>query len=177
MNRLPVVGIAAALLVAACPVFADDAAPPAPSEAVVSKDMDVGLQYTLSVDGVIVDSTEGQGPWHYIHGHQQMIPGLERQLEGLRAGDQRDITVNPEEGYGESDPALFVEVPVSDLPADVAPKPGVVLRGVNPDGQSFQARIAEVKPESVVLDLNHPLAGKTLRFSVQVADVAPVGSQ
>lgn len=150
-------------------------APPVP-EPVVGDNMDVGLEYTLTVDGVVVDSTDGHGPWHYIHGHQQMIPGLERQLEGLQVGDEREITVSPEEGYGTIDPSLFVEVPTSDLPADVPPTVGMVLRGINPDGRSFQARITETKPETVVLDLNDPLAGKTLHFTVKVTDIAPVPS-
>ena len=136
--------------------------------------MDVGLEYTLTVDGLVVDSTDGQSPLHYIHGHQQMIPGFERQLEGLHAGDEREITVNPEEGYGTIDPALLVEVPKSDLPPDTTPTVGMVLRGINPDGRSFQARIAETKPETVVLDLNHPLAGKTLHFKIKVTEVTPM---
>ena len=170
---------AAVLLLAglAGAVEAEDAAVPAPSEPVIRVDMDVGLEYVLTVDGVVVDSTKGQGPWHYIHGHQQMIRGLERQLEGLHVGDERDITVSPAEGYGEVDPELFVEIPLSDLPSDTPPTVGMVLRGVNPDGKSFQARITDIKPDTVILDLNDPLAGRTLHFAVKVTDITPIPSQ
>ena len=156
-------------------VPAEETFPPLAPESVIQKDMDVGIEYTLTVDGVVVDSTEGAGAWHYIHGRQQMIPGLERQLEGLHVGDERDITVGPVEGYGEVDATLFVEIPKSDLPPDATPTVGMVLRGVNPDGKSFQARIAEIKPETVMLNLNDPLAGRTLHFKVKVVDIAPVG--
>jgi FKBP-type peptidyl-prolyl cis-trans isomerase SlyD len=145
------------------------------AERVVAPEMDVGIEYTLTVDGVVVDSTDGQGPWHYVHGHGQLLPeALERQLEGLRVGESRDVMLGPAEGYGEVDPQLFVDVPASDLPADMTPSIGMVLRGINPDGQSFQARIAEIKPDSVVLNLNHPLAGKTLHFKVTVTDISPL---
>ncbi len=158
-------------------VQAEDAAVSAPSEPVIRADMDVGVEYVLTVDGVVVDSTEGQGSWHYIHGHQQMIHGLERQLEGLHVGDERDMTVSPAEGYGEVDPTLFVEIPTSDLPPDTLPTVGMVLRGVNPDGKSFQARITEIKPDTVILDLNDPLAGRTLHFTVKVTDITPIPSK
>lgn len=158
-------------------VRAEEAAVSAPAERVIQQDMDIGIEYTLTVDGVVVDSTEDTGPWHYIHGHQQVIPGLERQLEGLQVGDEREITVSPADGYGEVDPALFVEVPTSDLPPDTTPTVGMVLRGVNPDGKSFQARIAEIKPDVVILNLNDPLAGRTLHFKVTVTDISPLPVQ
>lgn len=168
--------VAAAVLLAgwAGGVRAEDAAVSTPSEPVIRADMDVGLEYTLTVDGVVVDSTKGQGPWQYIHGHQQMIPGLERQLEGLHVGDEREITVSPAEGYGEVDPSHFVEIPASDLPPDTTPTVGMVLRGVNPDGKNFQARITATKPDTVILDLNHPLAGRTLHFTVKVIAITPI---
>jgi FKBP-type peptidyl-prolyl cis-trans isomerase SlyD len=139
----------------------------------VEKDMNVGLEYTLTVDGVVMDSTEGKPAFHYVHGQGQIVPGLERQLQGLHVGDSREVTVAPEEGYGQVDPAAFVEVPKTQLPADIKPEIGTVLRGVNPDGQSFRARVSDVKTETVVLDLNHPLAGKTLNFKVKIAELAP----
>ena len=143
----------------------------------VHDNMDVGLEYTLTVDGTVVDSTDGKDAFHYVHGQQQMIPGLERQLAGLHVGDAKEVTVNPDEGYGQVDSAAFVEVPKTQLPAGVTPEVGLVLRGVNPDGQSFRARIHEIKDETVTLDLNHPLAGKTLTFKVKIIGIAPASSQ
>ena len=141
--------------------------------AAVQDNMDVGLEYTLTVDGAVVDSTEGRSPLHYIHGRGQIVPGLERQLAGLHVGDSKEVTVKPEDGYGSVDPAAVVEIQKSQLPADVTPAEGMVLRGVNPDGKTFRASIKEIKGQTVVLDLNHPLAGKTLVFKVKVTEIGP----
>jgi FKBP-type peptidyl-prolyl cis-trans isomerase SlyD len=135
--------------------------------------MDVAIEYTLTVDGAVVDSSEGKAPLHYIHGSGQIIPGLEQALTGLRVGDRKEVTINPEQGYGVVDPSAVVEIPKAQLPTDVAPTVGMALRGQTPDGEGFAATIKELKAESVVLDLNHPLAGKTLHFNVTVADVKP----
>ena len=176
MSRAVLLSLVLAAGVAAGRAYAEDppAPAPAPADHVVGPDMDVGIQYTLTVDGVVVDSTSEQGPWHYVHGHGQLLPALERQLEGLRVGDSRQVTLSPADGYGEVDASLFEEVPKSDLPAGTTPVVGMVLRGINPDGQSFQARIAQEKADTVMLDLNHPLAGKTLQFNVTVTDIAPL---
>ena len=168
--RMVVVGVVMAWWAPACG-WAEEAA-----VAVIQDNMDVGLDYTLTVDGAVVDSTDGKDAFHYVHGRQQIIPGLERQLAGLHVGEHKDITVGPEEGYGAVDSSAFVEVAKNRLPADVTPAVGMMLRGVNPDGQSFRARIREMKGETVVLDLNHPLAGKTLSFTVNVKSVAPAAA-
>ena len=143
----------------------------------VQDNMDVGMEYTLTNGGTVVDSTEGRSAFHYIQGRGQIIPGLERQLAGLHVGDSKEVTVAPEDGYGKVDPSDFVEVPKAQLPKDVAPTVGMVLRGVNPDGKSFRATVSQVKNDTVVLDLNHPLAGKTLTFKVKIIDIAPAKVQ
>ena len=143
----------------------------------VQDNMDVGIEYTLTSDGVVVDSTEGKSSFHYVQGHGQIIPGLERQLAGMRVGEAKQVTVGPNEAYGELDPAAVVEVPREQLPKDVTPAVGIVLRGVNPDGKNFRATIKELKEKTVLLDLNHPLAGKTLVFNVKITDIAPAKAQ
>ena len=143
----------------------------------VGDHMSVSMEYTLTSEGKVVDSTDGKEPFHYIHGQRQIIPGLERQLVGLHVGESKDVTVKPEEGYGAVDPAAVVEIKKEQLPKDVTPSVGMVLQGVNPDGQHFRARISEVKDQSVLLDLNHPLAGKTLVFKVKITDIAPTKAQ
>ena len=157
------------------PVRAADAVPSAetPPASAIQDNVDVGLDYTLIVDGAVVESTEGKTPFHYHHGGQQILPALERALTGLHIGDTKELTVGPEDGYGQPDPAALVEVPKTQLPAEVTPEVGLVIRGVNPDGQSFPAKIKEIKGETVVLDLNHPLAGKTLTIKVKVVDISP----
>ena len=161
----------------AAPEAAPVAVEATPTAATIQDNLDIGLEYTLMVEGSVVDTTDGRGPFHYIHGQGQMIPGLERELAGLHVGDAKEVTVTPEEGYGAVDPAAFVEVPKDQLPTDVPPTVGMVLRGVNPDGKSFRAKINEIKDTSVVLDLNHPLAGKTLNFQVKVTDISPAPAQ
>lgn len=141
--------------------------------ATVADNMDIGMEYTLSVDGKVVDSTQEKGTFHYVHGHGQIVPALEHQLAGLHIGENKEVTLGPEDGYGIVDPAAFIEVPKAQLPQDVVPEVGMVLRGVNPDGKSFRATVTEVKAVSVVLNLNHPLAGKTLNFKVKIVEIAP----
>ena len=142
--------------------------------AAVQNNMDVGLEYTLTVDGAVVDTTEGKQTFHYVHGREQIVPGLERQLAGLHIGDSKEITVGPEEGYGKIKP--LAEIPKEQLPKDVIPAVGMALRGVNPDGKSFRAIVREVKDKTVVLDLNHRLAGKTLNFKIKVVSIAPASA-
>ena len=133
----------------------------------------VQLDYTLTVEGKVADSSQGRSPLSYVQGRGQLVPGLEKQLAGLKAGDTRSITVAPEDGYGPVDPKAFVEVPRAQLPPDIAPSVGQALRGTGQDGRPFRATIFTVGPESVTLDLNHPLAGKTLFFDITVVSVAP----
>ena len=139
----------------------------------VQENMDVSMEYTLTADGVVVDSTEGKAPFHYLHGKGQIIPGLERQLTGLHVGDNKEVVVKPEDGYGQVNPSAVIEVPKEQLPTDVSPSVGMVLRGVNPDGHNFRAIVKEVKDKTVMLDLNHPLAGKTLTFKIKITGTAP----
>lgn len=145
--------------------------------ATVQDNMSVKLEYTLTVEGSVVDSTEGRDPFNYVHGKGQVIPGLERQLAGLHAGDSKEITVNPEEAYGPIDPSAVIEVPKEQLPPNVTPEVGLILRGADPDGRPFRATIREIKDQTVTLDLNHPLAGKTLLFKIKVIDVSPTPAQ
>jgi len=143
------------------------------SPAIVSEHMDVGMEYTLTVDGKVVDSTEGKPPFHYVHGRRQIVPGLERALAGLKVGEETQVTIEPKDGYGDVDPEAFVEIARAQLPPDTAPEVGMTLRGVNPSGQGFQATVQQVKDETVVLNLNHPLAGKTLQFKIKITGIAP----
>ena len=81
----------------------------------VQDEMEVGIEYTLTVEGEVIDSTEGREAFHYVQGRQQIIPGLERKLAGLQVGDRRYVVVKPEDGYGELDPEAFVEVPTGQV--------------------------------------------------------------
>ena len=131
----------------------------------------VAFDYTLTVDGKEIDSSASRGPLQYTQGDGKIISGLARQLEGLQVGAEKTIEVKPEEAYGKADPKAFKDVPMSELPPGKKPEVGMMLRAKDRNGQAYIVHIAQVKKDSVVLDLNHPLAGKTLLFKVKIVSV------
>ena len=147
------------------------------AEAVMAPPIEIGstvqLHYKLTVDGQVVDSSEAAQPLSYVHGQGQLIPGLEKHLAGMKAGETGDFTVSAEDGYGTVDPQAFIEVPRQQLPKDVTPEIGMMLRGTGQDGRPFRARVHQISPEAVMLDLNHPLAGKVLNFHITIVSVSP----
>ena len=138
---------------------------------VVSKGKQVSLEYTLMLDDKkVLESNVGRDPMTYTHGNQEIVPGLEKALEGMKVGESKHVTVKPADAYGEVNPKEFQEVKKSQVP-EKAWKVGAELEAKSPDGQSMMLRVSEVKADTVVLDFNHPLAGKTLYFDVKVLDV------
>lgn len=131
----------------------------------------VSLDYTLTVDGGVVDSSEDHEPLIYTHGEQQIIPGLERELTGLMAGDEKSVTVSAKDGYGEIDPEAVRDIPRSALPPDLQPEVGMTLAVRGPHGQAMPVHVTAVDTDKITLDLNHPLAGKTLHFKVKIISV------
>jgi FKBP-type peptidyl-prolyl cis-trans isomerase 2 len=139
--------------------------------AVVADGRTVKVNYTLTVDGKVVDSSKGRQPLEFTAGAHQMIPGFEKAVMGMKAGQKKSFKVKPEEGYGSVDPKAIREVPKKQLPAGVTPKAGMTLYAQTQEGKPFPVMIKEVKKETVVLDFNHPLAGKTLNFDVEVVEI------
>ncbi len=140
-------------------------------EKAIEKGSKVSFDYTLTVDGEVVDSSDGRDPFTYTHGEGQIVPGLEKNLEGLHVGDEKKVAVSPEEGYGVVDPNAFKDVPRSTLPADVNLELGMMLQAQNPNGNVFTVKIIEVKDDTVTIDFNHPLADKTLDFQVKIVSI------
>lgn len=128
----------------------------------------VSMDYTLKVDGEVVDSSEGREPLEFLQGAGNIIPGLEKELYGMEVGESKQVTVEPENAYGPVYADAFVDVPRDAFPENIPVEVGVELQVMGPDGQPLYARIAEVGEEVVKLDLNHPLAGKTLHFDVKI---------
>jgi len=132
----------------------------------------VSFEYTLSDEnGEVLQSNKGKEPVTYTHGQQEIIPGLEKGLAEMEINEEKSIRVKPEEAYGQVDPQGFKEVPKSDIPTtelDV----GTPLNARGPQGEELLIHVSEVKDDTVVLDFNHPLAGKTLHFDVKVVDIA-----
>ncbi|MFH1189596.1 MAG: peptidylprolyl isomerase [Candidatus Omnitrophota bacterium] len=141
-------------------------------EAVIHKGSKVSFDYVLTADNKVVDSSQVRGPLEYTQGDGKLIPGLTKELEGMKVGDEKTVQVKPEEAYGNPDPAGIREMPLSSIPADIKPEVGAVLRMQDQNGQSFPARITEIKKDSIVVDLNHPLAGKALTFKVKIVSVS-----
>jgi len=138
----------------------------------VAKGLVVSLDYSLHLgDGQVIDASEPGSPLAYIHGEGQIVPGLEAALEGLETGAARDVVVAAPDGYGEHDARGLQEVPIGTFPPQLQPHVGQHLTAEGPDGESISFVVHEVRPESVVIDLNHPLAGKALHFSVKVMEV------
>jgi FKBP-type peptidyl-prolyl cis-trans isomerase SlyD len=151
-------------------LFAQTAAKPA---TVIQAGSLVAFDYTLTDEtGNVIDSSQGKEPMHYVHGKGQIIPGLEKELTGMSVGAEKKVTVKPEDGYGPVKPEAFQEIPKDKLPPE-ALKVGTVLTAHGPNGQSVPVRVHEVKENTVVIDFNHPLAGKTLLFDVKVTEVKP----
>jgi FKBP-type peptidyl-prolyl cis-trans isomerase SlyD len=131
----------------------------------------VTMDYTLKVEGEVVDTSQDSEPLQFIQGQGQLIPGLERELYGMEVGDAKDVVVRAAEGYGEEDPAAFADIPRSEFPPQIPLEPGVELQLTNQDGEQMQAYIESVGNEDVRLNFNHPLAGKELHFQVEVVDL------
>ncbi|HOW36462.1 MAG TPA: peptidylprolyl isomerase [Candidatus Omnitrophota bacterium] len=131
----------------------------------------VSFDYTLTVDGKVIDSSSGRGPIQYTQGKSEIVPGLEKELAGMKVGDEKTVIVKPEEGYGLVSPEALKEVSRANLPADIQPQVGMVLQIHGADGRAFPAMIAKVDTDTVVLNFNHPLAGKELNFQVKIVSI------
>lgn len=128
---------------------------------------EVSLEYTLRLeDKQVVDTNVGGAALTFTQGTQQIIPGLEVALEGMAIGETKQVTIAPAEGYGDVNPKAFQEVPKKSIPPSA--KVGTQLHGQSPDGRVLRPRVAKINDDTVVLDFNHPLAGKTLYFEVKV---------
>ena len=131
----------------------------------------VQFHYTLTVDEQVVQTSEGQQPLFYTHGSGEIIPGLASELEGMNAGEEKSVVVSAESAYGKVNPDAFKELPKSSLPDGLDPEKDMMLQAHSPEGKEILVRISDVKEESIIIDLNHPLAGKDLKFDVKVVSV------
>ncbi len=128
----------------------------------------VSIDYKLTVDGEVLDSSDGVGPLQFLAGYDNIVPGLEREMIGMKIGESKDVVVSPADGYGEFDEEGFMDVPRSEFPSDMQIEEGVEITVTDEEGQNQYARVESLTDESVRLDFNHPLAGAELHFSVTV---------
>jgi FKBP-type peptidyl-prolyl cis-trans isomerase SlyD len=137
----------------------------------IERDRVVRMHYTLrDASGTTIESSHGQDPLAYLHGAGQIIPGLEKALDGHTAGTRKQVVVEPEDAYGESDPAATLRVPLTEFPPGMDLAPGVEVQGDTPDGP-LTFTVVSIDDKEALLDANHPLAGKTLTFDVEVLEV------
>jgi FKBP-type peptidyl-prolyl cis-trans isomerase SlyD len=164
------VAVAMILFAATAPV---SAAEKATNNNVVKDGMQVSIEYTLKgTDGKVIDTSKGREPLKYVHGQKMMIPGLEKQLTGMKVGGEKNVTVKPEDAYGPLNPNAVQEIAKEKIPPN-ALKVGAVLQGQDEQGRPMLARIKEIKEKSVLIDMNHPMAGKTLVFNIKIVDIQP----
>ena len=135
----------------------------------VEKNVVVTMDYRLEVEGKEIDS----GPIQFLQGHGNIIPGLETEVEGMQLGEEKEVLVKAENAYGNYDPELEIEVPLSSFPEDFEIKLGHPMRMQDDEGHVFTAVAMGISDEIVMLNLNHPLAGKDLLFKTKVSVLRP----
>ena len=137
----------------------------------IGKNRVVTLNYTLRDEqGAVIDTSTGRAPLAYLHGKGNIIPGLEEALDGKAAGDKLDVTVAPDRAYGLRDERLVQIVPRARFGEVEGLQPGMQVRANGPQGARL-VTVVRIDPDFVTVDGNHPLAGRTLHFSVEVAEV------
>ena len=142
----------------------------------VKKGDKVKVDYTGTLeDGTVFDSSKGKAPIEFEVGSGKIIKGFDEAVLGMKRGEEKEIRIKPEEAYGQPRPELVKSIPRDKLPQDKEPKPGMMLMLSSPDGRQLPARITEVSDTEVTIDLNHPLAGKTLIFKIKVVEITPKG--
>jgi FKBP-type peptidyl-prolyl cis-trans isomerase 2 len=143
---------------------------------VVKKGDKIKVDYTGTLDnGTVFDSSmhgDHSHPIEFEVGAKQVIKGFDDAVVGMKKGEEKNITIKPEEAYGKYDPKAVQKIPRKHLPKEgPEPKAGMMLAFNTPDGRQFPAVIKEVTESEIIVDMNHPLAGKTLHFKIKVVEV------
>ena len=137
----------------------------------------VSMDYTLHVDGEMLDTSSGHEPLEFLQGAGNIIPGLEEELYGMAIGENKKVIVQPDDGYGVLDPDAFVDVPREQFPASIPLEIGVEIQVTDQSGNPMNARIDSVDEDSVKLDFNHPLAGKQLNFAIKIVSIRKASAE
>ncbi len=165
MRKSPLAALAALFFIAGAPLQAQEEVP------VIKDGSTVSIEYTLKLaDGSTADTNVGGEPLVYTHGEQQILPALESELEGMKVEETREVELTPEQGYGPVHEEGIQTVPLDIIPED-ARQPGAKLVGQGPQGEPIHAQVKEIKEDTAVVDLNHPLAGEDLHFEVKVLEI------
>jgi FKBP-type peptidyl-prolyl cis-trans isomerase 2 len=145
---------------------------------VVEKGDKVQIEYTGTLDnGNVFDTSEKHGkPLEFEVGSGDVIPGFDSAVMGMEEGEEKDITIEPKDAYGVRNGDLVKKIPRSNLPQDQVPKVGMVLAVGFPDGRQLPAKIIEVDDVDVSVDMNHPLAERTLHFKIKLVGLTKATS-
>lgn len=132
----------------------------------------VRIHYTGTLnDGTEFDSSSGRDPLEFALGGGQVIPGFDSAVDGMSVGENKTVTIQPAEAYGERHDQLVQEVPKSALPEEIDPAVGMHLQSRSPEGQVLNLVVTEVADESITVDGNHPLAGQALTFDIELVEI------
>jgi peptidylprolyl isomerase len=133
----------------------------------------VKIHYTGTLDdGTEFDSSAGRDPLEFTVGSGQVIPGFDKAVEGMNVGESKSVNIPAEDAYGPHHEQMVQEVPRTALPDELEPEEGMALQAKGQDGQIINLTVTEVGDEAITVDANHPLAGKTLNFDIELVDVA-----
>lgn len=138
----------------------------------VANDLVIAINYTLTnAAGEVLDQSDEGQPMEYLHGAENIIPGLENALTGKAAGDKIQVTIQPEDAYGAHEAEMVQQVPSEMFQGVDKVEPGMAFQSAGPDGQPMMITVTAVEDEMVTIDGNHPLAGQVLNFDVEIASV------
>ncbi|MGB2955826.1 MAG: peptidylprolyl isomerase [Anaerolineales bacterium] len=143
----------------------------------VQDNLVVTLDYKLIVEDEMMESTEDGEPILFIQGIGQIIPGLENALYGMEVGDQKTVVIQPEDAYGEYDPESLQEAKKEEFSEEIPLDEGTFLDLEDDEGDILSAQIISAEEDTVTLDFNHPLAGKTLTFEITLTDLRPASEE
>lgn len=142
------------------------------AEKTVTKGSKVKVDYTGSTEGVVFDTSEGKQPLEFEVGKGMIIPGFEEGIIDMKIGEEKTVKIFPDKAYGIRNDKLVQEIPLENLKLEEEPKPGTVLTLKDPSGKMLNAMVTKVSDGKMTLDLNHPLAGKTLEFKIKIVDIS-----
>ena len=138
---------------------------------IIAEGSNVSVEYTLTLQGEgVIDTNKNGQPLTFVYGAKQIIPGLEKAMTGMKVGESKNVTVQPQDGYGPIIEEAIIEVDKDQLPPD-AWQVGAHIQGQGPEGQVVRGQVKDLQDDKATIDFNHPLAGKTLFFEVQVLDI------
>ncbi|MGV8914459.1 MAG: FKBP-type peptidyl-prolyl cis-trans isomerase [Kaistella sp.] len=148
----------------------------------IDKNHVVALHYTLNAveengEKTFIEKTDADNPFTFLYGVGMMLPKFEEHLKDMAPGDKKSFTIEPQEGYGDKDDNAKTSLPLDMFEGSDLPPVGAILPLQDPEGNHLNAVVLEVTPEAVIADLNHPMAGKTLHFDIEVASTRPATAE